>query len=97
MRHDPRKPYRPSPTSISQSLAPQKCHVVRIFPNFQCLVVADIVYGVFDNGIIKGYVFFPANPQPLVQDLEHWPPEMADATTAYKLIGDNWYLFVVRH
>jgi hypothetical protein len=26
-----------------------------------------------------------------------WPPEMADATTAYKLIGDNWYLFVVRH
>ena len=62
-----------------------------------CLVVADILYGLFDNGIIKGYVFSPADPQPLVQDLEHWPPEMADATTAYKLIGDNWYLFVVRH
>lgn len=62
-----------------------------------CLVVADIVYGLFDNGIIKGYVYSPARPQPLAQDLEHWPPEMADATTAYRLIGDNWYLFVVRH
>ncbi len=62
-----------------------------------CLIVADILYGLFDNGIIKGYVFSPADPQPLVQDLEHWSPEMADATTAYKLIGDDWYLFVVRH
>ena len=62
-----------------------------------CLVVADIVYGLFDNGIIKGYVFSPANPQPLVQDLDHWPLEMTDVTTAYKLIGDNWYLFEVRH
>jgi hypothetical protein len=62
-----------------------------------CLIVADILYGLFDNGIIKGYVFSPANPQPLVQDLDHWPPEMADATTAYKPIGDNWYLFVVHH
>jgi hypothetical protein len=62
-----------------------------------CLIVADILYGLFDNGVIKGYAFYPADPQPLVQDLEHWPPEMADATTAYKLIGDNWYLFVVRH
>ena len=62
-----------------------------------CLIVADIVYGLFDNGIIKGYVFSPASPKPLIQDLDHWPPEMADATTAYKLIGDNWYLFVVRH
>ena len=62
-----------------------------------CLIVADILYGLFDNGIIKGYVFSPANPQPSIQDLEHLPPEMADATTAYKLIGDNWYLFVVRH
>lgn len=61
-----------------------------------CLTVADILYGLFDNGIIKGYVFSPVNPQPLVQDLEHWPPEM-EATTAYKLIGDNWYLFEVHH
>jgi hypothetical protein len=62
-----------------------------------CLIVADILYGLFDNGIIKGYVYSPAQPQPLVQDLDHWPPEMTDVTTAYKLIGDNWYLFVVRH
>jgi hypothetical protein len=62
-----------------------------------CLTVADILYGLFDNGIIKGYVFFPANPQPVVQDLDHWPPEMADATTAYKPIGDSWYLFVMHH
>jgi len=62
-----------------------------------CLIVADILYGHFDNGIIKGYVYSPADLQPLVQDLDHWPPEMQDATTAYKLIGDNWYLFVVHH
>jgi hypothetical protein len=59
--------------------------------------VAAILYGLFDNGIIKGYVFSPANPQPLVHDLEHWTPDIADATTAYRLIGDNCYLFVVRH
>ena len=62
-----------------------------------CLIVADILYGLFDNGIIKGYAFSSAKLQPLVQDLDHWPPEMADATTAYKSLGDNWYLFVVRH
>jgi hypothetical protein len=60
-------------------------------------VTSDILYVLFDNGIIKGYVFSTAKPQPLVQDLEHWPSEMADATAAYKLIGDNRYLFVVRH
>ena len=49
------------------------------------------------RGIIKGYVYSIAQPQPLVQDLEHWAPEMAEATTAYGLIGDNWYVFVVRH
>lgn len=62
-----------------------------------CLIVADILYGLFDNGIIKGYAFSSASLQPIVQDLDHWPPEIADVTTAYKLIGDNWYLFVVRH
>lgn len=62
-----------------------------------CLIVADILYGLFDNGIIKGYVYSPADPQPLVQNLEHWTPEMATATTAYRLIRDNWYLFVVLH
>jgi hypothetical protein len=36
-----------------------------------CLIVADIVYGMLDNGIIKGYVYSPANPQPLVQTLDH--------------------------
>ena len=62
-----------------------------------CLIVADILYGLFDNGIIKGYVFSPADPQPLVQDLDHWTPEMTDATTAYRHIRDNWYLFIVHH
>ena len=62
-----------------------------------CLIVADILYGLLDNGIIKGYVYSPADPQPLVQNLEHWTPEMATATTAYRLIRDNWYVFVVLH
>jgi hypothetical protein len=62
-----------------------------------CLIVADILYGLFDNGIIKGYVFSPTDPQPLAQDLDHWPSEMAGATMAYRLIGDNWYLFMERH
>jgi hypothetical protein len=61
------------------------------------LIVADIVYGLFDSGIIKGYVFSPADPQPLVQDLDHWPAEMQRASTGYRLIGDGWYLFVVHH
>jgi endonuclease YncB( thermonuclease family) len=61
------------------------------------LVKADITVGLFDNGIIKGYVYAPANPQPIVNDLEDWPPELTNVTTAYRSIGDNWYLFELRH
>ena len=35
-----------------------------------CLITSDIVYGIFDTGIIKGYVFSPGDPHPLVEDLE---------------------------
>lgn len=61
------------------------------------LVKADIIVGLFDNGIIKGYVYAPANPQPIVKDLEDWPPELTNVTTAYRSIGNNWYLFELRH
>lgn len=61
------------------------------------LVKADIIVGLFDNGIIKGYVYAPANPQPIVKDLENWPPELTNVTSAYRSIGNNWYLFELRH
>jgi hypothetical protein len=61
------------------------------------LVKADIIVGHFDNGIIKGYVYAPANPQPIVKDLEDWPPELSNVTTAYRSIGNNWYLFELHH
>jgi endonuclease YncB( thermonuclease family) len=62
-----------------------------------CLITADITVGLFDNGVIKGYVFAPSNPHPLVKDLENWPSDIADATTAYRPVADNWYLFEVHH
>ncbi|TLZ51836.1 MAG: hypothetical protein E6K22_10785 [Gammaproteobacteria bacterium] len=62
-----------------------------------CLVVADVTYGLFDNGVIKGYVLSPSDPHPLVKDLENWPSDVIDATTAYRLVADNWYLFEVHH
>jgi len=62
-----------------------------------CLITADIVYGAFDTGIIKGYVLSPSDPHPLVEDLEDWPPAFADATTAYKRLADGWYLFELHH
>lgn len=62
-----------------------------------CLITADIVVGLFDNGVIKGYVLKPSDPRPLVEDLENWPKETADATTAYKPVADGWYLFEVHH
>lgn len=61
------------------------------------LVKADIIVGLFDNGTIKGYVYAPANPQPIVKDLEDWPPDLSNVDTAYRSIGNNWYLFVLRH
>jgi hypothetical protein len=59
-----------------------------------CLIVADIAYGLFDNGLIKGYVFAPANPVPIVKDLDDDPGE---STMTYRPIADNWYLFDVHH
>jgi hypothetical protein len=61
------------------------------------LVKADILFGPFDNGIIKGYVYAPRNPQPIVKDLEDWPPELSNVDTAYRSIGNDWYLFELRH
>jgi len=61
------------------------------------LVKADIIVGLFDNGTIKGYVYAPTNPQPIVKDLEDWPPGLKNVDTAYRSIGNNWYLFVLRH
>jgi hypothetical protein len=61
------------------------------------LVVADITYGLCDNGVIKGYALSPSNPHPLVKDLDIWPSDITDATTAYRLVADNWYLFEVHH
>lgn len=62
-----------------------------------CLITADIVVGLFDSSVIKGYVFAPADPHPLIKDLEKWPKEAADATTAYRSVADNRYLFEVHH
>ena len=59
-----------------------------------CLVVADITYGLFDNGVIKGYVFAPVSPAPIVGDLDDSPGESA---TKYRRVDENWYLFEVQH
>ena len=61
-----------------------------------CLIVADITYGAFDEGVIKGYVLSPSNPRPLVDDLDAWTSDTA-ASTAYRAIDENWYLFVLNH
>jgi hypothetical protein len=60
-----------------------------------CLSTADITVGLFDNGVIKGYVFVPSDPHPLLKDLENRPSDVGDATTAYRPVADNWYLFEV--
>ncbi len=59
-----------------------------------CLIVADITYGLFDNGLIKGYVFAPGNPVPVVNDLDGDP---GNSTMTYRPVADNWYLFEVHH
>jgi hypothetical protein len=61
-----------------------------------CLIMADITYGLFDNGVIKGYVLSPADPTPVVDDLDEWKAE-SDATTAFRHVGDDWYLFELVH
>jgi hypothetical protein len=62
-----------------------------------CLIVAGITYGLFDNGVIKGYVYAPADPRPVVGDLDNWPTGIEDVMTAYRPMGDNWYLFELHH
>jgi hypothetical protein len=63
----------------------------------QSLVVADIIYGAFDNGVIKGYVYRPADPEPVFEDLGAWPLDAVNVTTAFKPIADGWYLFELHH
>lgn len=62
-----------------------------------CLITSDIVYGIFDTGVIKGYVFSPGDPHPLVEDLEEHGGWDRNATTAYRKVDEGWYLFEVEH
>lgn len=61
-----------------------------------CLITTDIIYGLFDNGVIKGYVFSPADPHPLVSNLET-QGSASDEATRYRKIGGNWYMFELVH
>ena len=61
-----------------------------------CLVVSDIVYGAFDNGIIKGFVFGPKNPIPVVESLDSPAAEISGGT-AYRQLDGDWYLFEMQH
>jgi hypothetical protein len=61
----------------------------------QCLIVADIIYGAFDNGII--YVYRPSDPEPVFEDLGAWPSDAANVMAAFKPIADGWYLFELHH
>jgi hypothetical protein len=61
-------------------------------------IVADILVGAFDNGVMKGYVYSPGDPKPQVNDLdEKWPPGLADAALVYRPIAGSWYLFELHH
>ncbi len=61
-----------------------------------CLIMADITYGLFDSGVIKGYVWSPSSPTPLVEDLDQWRAN-STTTTAYRTVADEWYLFELVH
>jgi hypothetical protein len=63
----------------------------------ECLIVADIIYGAFDNGVIKGYVYRPVDPQPIFEDLSAWPSDATNVMTGFKPIADGWYLFELHH
>jgi hypothetical protein len=54
-----------------------------------CLITTDIIYGIIDTGIIKGYVFSLGDPHPLIDDLEHRGELDLDATTAYRKIDED--------
>jgi hypothetical protein len=60
------------------------------------LIMADITYGLFDDGVIKGYVWSPSSPTPLVEDLDRWSSD-STATTAYRHVAGDWYLFELVH
>jgi hypothetical protein len=60
------------------------------------LIMADITYGLFDNGVIKGYVWSPSSPTPLVKDLDQWRSD-STASTAYRHVAEDWYLFELIH
>lgn len=62
-----------------------------------CLITNDITYGITDTGVIKGYVFAPTDPQPLVDDLENHGRLDGNAITAYRKIDQDWYLFELVH
>jgi len=62
-----------------------------------CLITSDIVYGPFDTGVIKGYVFSPTNPQPQARDLDDPKAIDRNADTVYRQIDGNWYLFELQH
>jgi hypothetical protein len=66
-----------------------------------CLITTDIVYGLIDTGVIKGYVWSPTDPNPLAEDLEHQTPASAQTGTSapitYRHIDSQWYLFELVH
>jgi hypothetical protein len=66
-----------------------------------CLITTDIVYGLVDTGVIKGYVWSPTDPNPLAEDLEHQTPASAQTGTSapitYRHIDSQWYLFELVH
>lgn len=61
-----------------------------------CLIVADITYGLLDSGVIKGYVWSPSSPTPVVEDLDQWSSDSI-TTTAYRHVAEDWYLFELVH
>jgi hypothetical protein len=62
-----------------------------------CLIVADILYGLLDNGIIKGYVFSPLTRSRWFKTLITGLPKYRTPQWPTDSSGDNWYLFVVHH
>jgi hypothetical protein len=61
-----------------------------------CLITADIVYGLFDTGVIKGYVLSAVDLHPLAEDLDHWPADVG-ANIVYRRIDNEWSMFEFQH
>jgi hypothetical protein len=66
-----------------------------------CLVTTDIVYGIFDSGVIKGYVWSTTEPTSIVDDLEQNTAAPSQSSTEvpirYRHVEGNWYLFELYH